>query len=114
MITLMDKYTIIKLKQTGMSNRQVAKQLGMNRKTVNKYWSDYTMEMKQLDTSETRLKAVQEKIVSKPQYDVSNRQTYKYSEEIDNALEHILELEKEKLLPFLDFVNIMTRVYFLK
>lgn len=97
MITLMDKYTIIKLKQTGMSNRQVAKQLGVNRKTVNKYWNDYTLEMKQLDTSETRLKAVQEKIVSKPQYDVSNRQTYKYSEEIDNALEHILESEKEKL-----------------
>ncbi len=97
MITLMDKYTIIKLKQTGMSNRQVAKQLGINRKTVNKYWNDYTKEINQLRKNETSIKMVQEKIVSKPQYDVSNRKSFKYSDEINNALDSILESEKEKL-----------------
>lgn len=97
MITLMDKYTIIKLKQTGMSNRQVAKQLGLNRKTVNKYWNDYTTETKQLGTNETSIKAIQEKIVSKPKYDATNRKSHKYSEDIDNALDLILESEKEKL-----------------
>ena len=45
MMTLMDKYTIIKLKQNELSNRRVAKQLGMNRKTVGKYWNDYQAEI---------------------------------------------------------------------
>lgn len=97
MITLMDKYTIIKLKQTGMSNRQVAKQLGINRKTVNKYWRDHIVETNQLSKAEADIKVVQEKIISKPQYDASNRKSYKYTEEIDEALNHILESEKEKL-----------------
>lgn len=97
MITLMDKYTIIKLKQTGMSNRQVAKQLGLNRKTVNKCWNDYQTELQQLDGSAMQLKSIQEKIISTPQYDVTNRKSYKYTEEIDKALDSILESEKEKL-----------------
>jgi len=97
MMTLMDKYTIIKLKQNGLSNRQVAKQLGMNRKTVGKYWNDYQAEINQLDKIGPQLKTVQEKIVSKPRYDASNRKSYKYTDEIDKALDSILESEKEKL-----------------
>jgi transposase len=97
MMTLMDKYAIIKLKQNGMSNRQVANQLGMNRKTVNKYWNDYQSEITQLDEANSHLKTVQERIVSKPKYDTSKRKTHKYSDEIDKALDAILESEKEKL-----------------
>jgi len=41
MMTLMEKHTIIKFKQNWLSNRQEAKQLGMNRKAVGKNWNDY-------------------------------------------------------------------------
>lgn len=37
----MDKHTIIRLKLEGDSNREVAQKLGINRKTVAKYWNDY-------------------------------------------------------------------------
>jgi transposase len=97
MITLMDKYTIIKLKQRGLSNRQVAKQLGINRKTVNKYWNSYVDKSKELKIYENKTKEIQEKIIEKPRYDSSNRKLHKYTNEIDVALEKILESEKEKL-----------------
>lgn len=35
---LMDKHALIKLKQKGYSNRKAGEMLGMNRKTVAKYW----------------------------------------------------------------------------
>lgn len=97
MITLMDKYTIIKLKETGLSNRQIAKQLGIDRKTVNKYWNDYINGINQLVTTESCPREVQERIVSKPTYNTANRKTKKYSYAIDQALDRILASEKEKL-----------------
>ena len=96
MITLMDKYAIIKLKLTGMSNREIARKLEINRKTVSKYWKEYQNENNKLTTN-ANVKEIQEKIVSKPKYDASSRKNYKYSEEIDSALDQILESEKEKL-----------------
>jgi DNA-binding CsgD family transcriptional regulator len=35
----MDKYSIIKLKEQGKSNRAVADLIGINRKTVARYWT---------------------------------------------------------------------------
>ena len=96
MITLMDKYAIIKLKLTGMSNREIARKLEINRKTVSKYWKEYQNENNKLTTN-ANVKEIQEKIVSKPKYDTSSRKKHKYSEEIDSALDQILESEKEKL-----------------
>ncbi|MGI6560363.1 MAG: helix-turn-helix domain-containing protein [Saccharofermentanales bacterium] len=37
----MDRYTIITLKNRGKSNRQIAKDLGINRKTVARYWNAF-------------------------------------------------------------------------
>lgn len=39
MKNLLDKAAIIKLKQEGLSNRGVARTLGIDKKTVNKYWN---------------------------------------------------------------------------
>ena len=41
MLIKMDKYTIIKLKEEGFSNREVARQTGIDRKTVAKFWKSY-------------------------------------------------------------------------
>lgn len=37
----MDKFTIIRLLEGGRYKRSVAKELNINRRTVNKYWEEY-------------------------------------------------------------------------
>ena len=78
----MDKYTIIKLKQKGKSNRTIAKELGINRKTVSKYWNQYLEETNKLTNANYDVKEVQETIVSAPSYDTSNRKYRKYTKEM--------------------------------
>lgn len=96
----MDKYSIIKLKKQGKSNRTVAELLGINRKTVAKYWNGYVKKNEKLHSVEVDVKNIQEEIVSTPKYDSSNRKHRKYSKEMDEALDQILDSEsiKAKLL----------------
>lgn len=37
----MDKLTVIRMLENGRSQRSVAKELGLNRKTVSRYWRQY-------------------------------------------------------------------------
>ena len=41
MITLADKMKVIQMHLTGYSNRKIARELGVNRKTVGKYVAEY-------------------------------------------------------------------------
>ena len=85
MLDLMDRYSIIKLKLRGHSNRSVAKELAINRKTVAKYWDEYQKSIRELEEigdSKDDLRAVQEKIVEAPRYDTSKRRPVKYSEDV--------------------------------
>ncbi|EJF48078.1 hypothetical protein YS9_3357 [Enterococcus sp. C1] len=41
MITFMDILTVIRLLESDRSQRSVAKELGLNRKTVGRYWRQY-------------------------------------------------------------------------
>lgn len=93
---LMDKHTVIKLKQEGHSNREVAKLMSINRKTVARYWNDFQNKMNQLkdDNADTRL--IQEEIAAAPKYDSSKRIRRKYTQEIDEYLDCILNNEKSK------------------
>ena len=49
MKNLLDIATIIKLKEKGLSNRGVARELGIDKKTVNKYWNEYKNNLKKLN-----------------------------------------------------------------
>ena len=49
MKNLMDISAILKLKEKGLSNRAIAKTLGINRKTVNKYWNEYKKNFEKLE-----------------------------------------------------------------
>jgi transposase len=91
----MEKSMIIAHKLNGKSNRWIAKEGGVHRKTVAKYWSEYQHLSKQL-TPDGDNRIVQEQIVSSPKYDVSSRQTVKYTEAIDKAVDALLESEAEK------------------
>lgn len=98
MIGLVDKLSVIKLKSKGVSNREAAKILGINRKTISKYWNEH-LELKSKLEKEDEINTldIQEKICEKPKYDASTRKARKYNKEMDEKLDEILENEVEKV-----------------
>ena len=94
-IILMDKHAIIKLKLEGHSNHKLEKMINVNRKTIAKYWNEYKNQMHLLSSTGADNKEIQEKICSEPVYDSSNRKSRKYTIEMDQFLDEILEDEKE-------------------
>ncbi|TFF63897.1 hypothetical protein EQF91_06585 [Helcococcus ovis] len=95
-INLIDKHAIIRLKLEGISNREISKKLGVNRKTVAKYWNEYEELQKELEIENIDARIVQEKIAQKPKYNSTNRKKVKYTKELDEYLDKIFESEKEK------------------
>ena len=95
MIGKMDKYTIIKLKMKGKSNREVARVTGVDRKTVSKHWNDYLINMDKLK-EKNNIEVIQERIINTPSYNSSNRLPRKYTKEMDALVDEILESEEEK------------------
>ena len=96
MINLLEKHSIIKLKLEGLSNRAIEKLVSINRKTVARYWNEYNQCQLELQNPSADTAAVQEKIVSTPKYDSSNRNSRKYTEEMNIALDGILLEERKK------------------
>lgn len=99
MKNLLDISAILKLKEQGLSNRSIAKTLGINRKTVNKYWNEYKDNLQKLaeTNNEKDILTIQEDIVSKPKYNSENRVRRKVTPEFLNALEKILKDEENKV-----------------
>ena len=99
MKNLLDKAAIIKLKELGLSNRGVARELGIDKKTVNKYWNEYKDNLKKLNetTDSTEITRIQENITSAPKYNSENRIRRKVTPEFLQALEKILEDEEKKI-----------------
>ena len=100
MINLMDKHAIIRLKNQGYSNREAAKILKINRKTVAKYWNEYKDNVKKLDDPNLDRALIQEKIAKAHSYDSSNRKKVKYTKDLEDYLDEILarEIRKDELL----------------
>lgn len=93
----MDKQAIIRLKQEGISNREVARLLRINRKTVARYWNAFNTELAEIELAgEDEIALMQEELLGKPKYNAANRVRHKYTDEIDRLLDEILEEEKEK------------------
>ena len=95
-LKLIDLYTIINLKRKGKSNREIARECGWDRKTVNKYWNHYSYKVRELGEENVDIKIIQEQMLE-VKYDANNRSYRKYNEEMDRLLEEILENEKTKL-----------------
>lgn len=57
----MDKHAIIRLKNQGYSNREAAKILKIDRKTVGKYWNEYKENVKNLDNPDLDRALVQDR-----------------------------------------------------
>ena len=98
MIEFMNKKDILGLKQQGVSNRAAAKQLGIDRKTVAKYWNEYQLHMSQLTAEGADTRAVQDRLYKTPEYQSTEkkRKSRKYTEETDKRLREILAEERRK------------------
>lgn len=98
MKNLLDVSAIIKLKEQGLSNRGVARTLGIDKKTVNKYWNEYKNNLQKLEATYDSVKIlkIQEDIISKPKYNSETRVRRKITPECLKALENILEDENRK------------------
>ena len=59
MKNLMDISAMLKLKEKGMSNRAIAKTLGVDKKTVNKYWNQYKSNFEKLETTNNSTKIIE-------------------------------------------------------
>jgi len=91
----MDKCTLIRLLESGRSQRSVAKELHMNRRTVAKYWEEYikTKEQITLDPTDPMKK---EALTAKPTYNSANRSPRKYTEKMDKRIDELLAFDSEK------------------
>lgn len=98
MKNLLDISAILKLKEKGLSNRSIAKTLGIDKKTVNKYWNEYKNNIQKLETTNNELDIlkIQEDIISRPKYNSENRVRRKITPECLKALEKLLEDESKK------------------
>lgn len=95
MKTILDKLTIIRLKEAGRSNRSIAEELGINRKTVGIYWNHHLDNLAQLKKAPNDL-AYKDKLVRPPTYDTTTRRPRKYTNEINQRIDDIILLEQEK------------------
>lgn len=93
MIDLVEKQTIILKHREGISNRQIASDMKIDKNTVNKYVNEYDDAMAKLlatdpGASEDQLSP---EILIKPKYDTSNRGRRKSTEEAIEVIRDCLE-----------------------
>ena len=96
MVDYMEKKKIIDLKEEGLSNREVARRTGWDRKTVSRYWNEYRQKLQQLDKPGTDTREIQDSLLDTPKYNASNRGRRKYTEELDKRVKEILKEEERK------------------
>ncbi|MDD4496327.1 MAG: IS21 family transposase [Eubacteriales bacterium] len=92
----MDKKDIIMLKEQGLSNREISRRTGHDRKTVSKYWNEYLRGLKSLNEPGADVKAIQESLLAQPKYNTATRGRRKYTEKLEERLQKILKEEKRK------------------
>lgn len=96
MVNFMDKKSIIMLKEEGLSNREVARRTGSDRKTVSKYWNEYQQRLQRLDEPGADVREIQQSLLAEPKYNATARKRHKYTEELDKRLKEILKEEERK------------------
>lgn len=100
MINIFDKAHIIKLKQQGLSNREIARQSGINRKTIAKVWNKHLDLNDKLTKAEDKkvMRLIQEEITAKPKYNSSKRKRRKFNEAMEQVIDDLLAKEQIKEL----------------
>ena len=90
MITLTDKMKVIQMHLTGYSNHKIARELGVNRKTVGKYVAEYEAAQAAITDPSALPDAVQEaaeSISAAPEYKERKSPPRKWNAEMDDFLD---------------------------
>lgn len=100
MMKLLDKAKIIDMHLRGMTNKEIAEELGIHRNTVGKYVREYESHAEALRRCDAddhdAIRVATEAITSAPAYDSSNRGARKWNEGMDAMLDSILADEERK------------------
>jgi len=83
MIDMSTKQKIILCRyRDGHSERRIARKLRINRETVRRYLAEYEKARQKLSEAEKEDEVLIEELVNVPKYDSSNRDSKKFTEEI--------------------------------
>jgi len=99
MINLIEKQKIIISHfQKGKSQRKIAREMGLNRRTITKYVKDYERKKTRLTDSKgnSNKDELIADIVENPRYDTSNRKKVKLTEEIIDRIKFYLKENETK------------------
>jgi len=100
MITLNEKqHIIISTHLNGKSQRCIARETGIDRKTVSKYIKEYELakqEFLNLNEKGSDIREFQANIVDRPKYNCQNRKKKKLNDEIINSIKDYLEENQQK------------------
>jgi hypothetical protein len=92
----MNKGRIIGMKQAGLSNHEIARQTGYDRKTIRRAWDQYCALTAELDKPEADLKAVQAAMTEEPKYPKREGVRRVFTPELEARLVEILGEEEKK------------------
>ena len=85
---------ILRYFREGHSQRKVSRDLGLSRKTVNRYVVPYAATLK--DQEEKVPEDLVEELTKSPSYDISNRRSYKLSQSLKAEVKRLLEINRER------------------
>ena len=76
--------------------RKISRELKVNRETVRRYLQEYEKARQQLSKAEKEDEVLIEELVKAPKYDSSNRNNQKFTEELSQEVDRLLQINAEK------------------
>ena len=80
----------------GYSERRISRKLKINRETVRRYLSEYEKARQNLSNAEKEDEVLIEELVKVPKYDSSNRDSKKFTDEISQEVDRLIQANEEK------------------
>jgi transposase len=80
----------------GYSERRISRELKINRETVRRYLAEYAKAREKLSDASEPDEVLIEEIVKIPKYDSSNRGTKKFTNEVSQEVDRLLQANEEK------------------
>jgi transposase-like protein len=87
---------ILRYYRDGDSQRKISRDLKINRETVNRYLKEYERARSKLSSSDVSDETLIENLVQSPQYNSSNRVKVKFTDQVSQEVDRLLQLNEEK------------------
>jgi transposase len=87
---------ILRRYRDGDSERKISRELKVNRETVRKYLQEYEAARQKLSNAEKADEVLIEELVQAPRYNSSARSNQKFTEEISQEVDRLLQFNEEK------------------